>query len=223
MRCWRRPIATCSGGLHRNCSNTTTSILSSTLSTELIRTIRNKLPNLTSSIQGNIATLQQELYALGDDMPEGRGAMVHAIIELCGKVQEEYKQIINHVRQPGGGEACLCVLSGCASQGCRQAFMLPSWARPFFHLSVLAPCAERRSCWCAGPRRWRARVAGVRGAAAAGAQRAAVCAAAEHPVRQAHHSGQRRVPAFPRGARERLPRPHQGGREAHGAAGGCRR
>jgi Dynamin central region len=75
-------------------------VLSATLSTELIRTIRTKLPNLTSNIQGNIATLQQELYALGEDMPEGRGAMVHAIIELCGKVQEEYKQIINHVRPP---------------------------------------------------------------------------------------------------------------------------
>jgi Dynamin central region len=82
----------------RNCQNTTTSILSSTLSTELIRTIRNKLPSLTSNIQSNISSLQQELYALGEDMPEGRGAMVHAIIELCGKVQEEYKQIINHVR-----------------------------------------------------------------------------------------------------------------------------
>lgn len=75
-------------------------MLSGTLSTELIRTIRNKLPSLTANIQGNITTLNQELSALGEDIPEGRGAMVHAIIELCNKVQEEYKQIINHVR-PG--------------------------------------------------------------------------------------------------------------------------
>lgn len=78
----------------------TTTVLSSTLSTELIRTIRNKLPSLTANIQSNIATLQKELYDLGEDMPEGRGGMVHAIIELCNKVQEEYKQMINHVRNP---------------------------------------------------------------------------------------------------------------------------
>lgn len=78
----------------------TTTILSSTLSTELIRTIRNKLPSLTANIQSNISTLQKELQDLGEDMPEGRGGMVHAIIELCNKVQEEYKQMINHVRSP---------------------------------------------------------------------------------------------------------------------------
>jgi len=76
----------------------TTTVLSGTLSTELIRTIRNKLPSLTANIQGNISTLQSDLDALGDDMPEGRGGMVHAIIELCGRAQEQYKQIINHVR-----------------------------------------------------------------------------------------------------------------------------
>lgn len=75
-----------------------TTVLSSTLSTELIRTIRNKLPSLTTNIQGNISTLQKELTDLGDDMPSGRGGMVHAIIELCNKVQEQYKYIINHVR-----------------------------------------------------------------------------------------------------------------------------
>lgn len=82
----------------RNCQNVTTTVLSGTLSTELIRTIRNKLPSLTANIQGNISTLQSDLDALGDDMPEGRGGMVHAIIELCGRAQEQYKQIINHVR-----------------------------------------------------------------------------------------------------------------------------
>jgi hypothetical protein len=76
----------------------TTTVLSSTLSTELIRTIRNKLPSLTANIQSNIQSLNKELTDLGEDMPEGRGAMVHAIIELCSKVQEEYKHIINHVR-----------------------------------------------------------------------------------------------------------------------------
>lgn len=84
----------------RSCQNVTTTVLSGTLSTELIRTIRNKLPTLTTNIQSQIGTLQKELYDLGDDMPEGRGGMVHAIIELCNKVQEEYKQMINHVRYP---------------------------------------------------------------------------------------------------------------------------
>ena len=42
----------------------------------------------------------QELSDLGEDMPSGRGGMVHAIIELCNKVQEQYKFIINHVRRP---------------------------------------------------------------------------------------------------------------------------
>lgn len=88
----------------------TTSVLSSTLSTELIRTIRNKLPSLTANIQSNISTLQKELYDLGEDMPEGRGGMVHAIIELCNKVQEEYKQMINHVRQ-SRSESLSCVHS----------------------------------------------------------------------------------------------------------------
>jgi hypothetical protein len=75
-----------------------TSVLSGHLSQELIRTIRTKLPTLTTNIQNNISTLQKELQDLGEDMPEGRGGMVHAIIEICNKVQEEYKYIINHVR-----------------------------------------------------------------------------------------------------------------------------
>ena len=73
-------------------------MLSGTLSTELIRTIRNKLPTLTANLQSNITTLNKELTDLGEDMPSGRGGMVHAIIELCNKVQEQYKFIINHVR-----------------------------------------------------------------------------------------------------------------------------
>ena len=76
----------------------TTNVLSGTLSTELIRTIRNKLPSLTANIQSNIQTLNKELTDLGDDIPSGRGGMVHAIIEMCNKVQEQYKFIINHVR-----------------------------------------------------------------------------------------------------------------------------
>lgn len=92
---------------YKNCQNVTTTVLSGTLSTELIRTIRNKLPSLTANIQSNISTLQGDLDALGDDMPEGRGGMVHAIIELCGRAQEQYKQIINHGR--GGGERVLQV------------------------------------------------------------------------------------------------------------------
>jgi Dynamin central region len=83
----------------RGVQNVTTSVLSGTLSTELIRTIRNKLPSLTANIQSNIATLNKELSDLGEDIPSGRGAMVHAIIELCNKVQEQYKYIINHVRR----------------------------------------------------------------------------------------------------------------------------
>jgi hypothetical protein len=81
----------------RSCQNVSTSVLSGHLSQELIRTIRNKLPSLTTNIQGNISTLQKELQDLGEDMPEGRGGMVHAIIEVCNKFQEEYKFIINHV------------------------------------------------------------------------------------------------------------------------------
>lgn len=92
---------------YRSLNNTTTSILSDTLSTELIRTIRNKLPSLQSNIQGDISTLQKEMYELGEDVPQGRGGMIHAVIEICSNVQAAYKDMVNHGR--GGGERILQV------------------------------------------------------------------------------------------------------------------
>lgn len=92
---------------YKDLKNTSTQILSDTLSEQLIRTIRNKLPGLQSSINTNISALNKELYDLGDDVPEGRGAMIHAIIDACNKVQEAYKNMLQSGR--GGGERILQV------------------------------------------------------------------------------------------------------------------
>lgn len=92
---------------YKDLKNTSTQILSDTLSEQLVRTIRNKLPGLQSSINANISTLNKELYDLGDDVPQGRGAMIHAIIDACNKVQEAYKNMLQSGR--GGGERILQV------------------------------------------------------------------------------------------------------------------
>ena len=61
---WHRHAQACnlvaiSRAACRSCQNVTTSVLSGTLSTELIRTIRNKLPSLTANLQSNITTLNK--------------------------------------------------------------------------------------------------------------------------------------------------------------------
>ena len=72
--------------------NVGTGYLSSKLADHLTGAIRRQLPSITQGIADGIAGLEKELASLGGPVIEGRGGMIHLLLQLCRQFEESFCQ-----------------------------------------------------------------------------------------------------------------------------------
>ena len=87
--------------------NVGTSFLSARLSEHLVGAIKRALPTISAGIGDGIAGLEKELEQLGGPAVEGRGGMVHLLLQLTRQFEEAFAQAVDGGKN--GGEQILTV------------------------------------------------------------------------------------------------------------------
>jgi hypothetical protein len=87
--------------------NVGTGFLAGRLADHLTGAIRRQLPTITQGIAAGIAGLERELAALGGPAVEGRGGMVHLLLQLCRQFEDAFAASVDGGKN--GGEAILGV------------------------------------------------------------------------------------------------------------------
>lgn len=87
--------------------NVGTSFLSARLSEHLVGAIKRALPTISAGISDGIAGLEKELEQLGGPVIEGRGGMVHLLLQLTRQFEEAFAQAVDGGKN--GGEQILTV------------------------------------------------------------------------------------------------------------------
>ena len=87
--------------------NVGTGFLSSKLSDHLVYAIRRALPAITQGLADGVAAMEKELADLGGPSVEGRGGMVHLLLQLTRQFEEAFAANVDGGKN--GGEAILAV------------------------------------------------------------------------------------------------------------------
>lgn len=87
--------------------NVGTGFLAGRLADHLTGAIRRQLPSITQGIAQGIAGLERELASLGGPSVEGRGGMVHLLLQLCRQFEDAFAGAVDGGKN--GGEAILGV------------------------------------------------------------------------------------------------------------------
>ena len=87
--------------------NVGTSFLSARLSEHLVGAIKRALPTISAGIGDGIAGLEKELELLGGPSVDGRGGMVHLLLQLTRQFEEAFAQAVDGGKN--GGEQILTV------------------------------------------------------------------------------------------------------------------
>ena len=87
--------------------NVGTGFLAGRLADHLTGAIRRQLPAITQGIASGIAGLERELAALGGPAVDGRGGMVHLLLQLCRQFEDAFAASVDGGKN--GGEAILGV------------------------------------------------------------------------------------------------------------------
>ena len=87
--------------------NVGTSFLSARLSEHLVGAIKRALPTISAGISDGIAGLEKELELLGGPSVDGRGGMVHLLLQLTRQFEEAFAQAVDGGKN--GGEQILTV------------------------------------------------------------------------------------------------------------------
>lgn len=87
--------------------NVGTGFLSSKLSDHLVYAIRKALPRITQGLADGVSKMEAELAALGGPSVEGRGGMVHLLLQLTRQFEDAFAAAVDGGKN--GGEAILAV------------------------------------------------------------------------------------------------------------------
>ena len=87
--------------------NVGTGFLAGRLADHLTGAIRRQLPAITQGISSGIAGLERELASLGGPAVDGRGGMVHLLLQLCRQFEDAFAAAVDGGKN--GGEAILSV------------------------------------------------------------------------------------------------------------------
>jgi len=87
--------------------NVGTSFLAGKLSDHLVSSIRRALPTIAQGINDGVAGMEKELEDLGGPSVEGRGGMVHLLLQLTRSFEDAFAAAVDGGK--GGGERILTV------------------------------------------------------------------------------------------------------------------